>query len=59
MQNLKTCKHKRSLSLFFIHLTTCFLPKNLDDFQYLIQSANIVFDATTISQSKIIKMHAQ
>lgn len=57
MQNLNTCKDKRSLS--FIHLTTCFLPKNFDDFQYLIQSANIDFDATTISQSKIIKIHAQ
>ena len=57
MQNLKTCKDKRSLS--FIHLTTCFLPKNFDNSQYLIQSANVGFDVTAISQSIIIKIHTQ
>ena len=51
IKNLKTCTNKRSPSLF--HLNMRSLPKNFDNFQYLIQSNNI--DVTAISESKIIK----
>ena len=57
IQSLKTCKDKRSL--YFICLTTCFLPKLFDDFQYLIQSGNIDFDLNAISQSINIKINTQ
>ena len=53
INNLKTCKDKRSLSLF--RLNTCSLRKNFDEFQYFIQSTNIHFDVNIISESRIIK----
>ena len=52
INNLKTYKDKRSLSLF--HLNTCSLPKYFDYLQYM-QSANIDSYVNIISESKIIK----
>ena len=52
IKNLKTSKDK---SLFLFHLNMCSLPKNFDDFQYLIQSTNIYFDAIAISEPRINK----
>ena len=50
---LKTYDDNKSLSHFYSN--TCFLSKNFDDFQLLIQSANIDFDVIAISESRIIK----
>ena len=57
IKNLKTCKDKKSLFLF--HFNICSLPKNFEDFQYLIQLANIYFDAIIISESRINKNNNQ
>ena len=44
---------KSSLSLF--HLNTSSLSKNIDDFEYLIQSTKTGFDIIAVSESKITK----
>ena len=44
---------KNSLSLF--HLNTCSLSKNIDDFEYLIQSTKTNFDIIAVSESRITK----
>ena len=53
IKNLKTCKDKRSLLIF--HLISCSLLRNIDDFQYTIQSTIIAFHVIAISGPRILK----
>lgn len=54
IKNVKTCKDKKSLFLF--HLNMYSLPNTFYDFQCLIQSTNIYFDAIAISEARINKI---
>ena len=53
LQTLKEFTDKSYLSLF--HLNTCSLSKNIDDFEYLIQSTKTDFDIIAVSESRITK----
>ena len=55
IKNQKNCHDNLSLSLSLIYLNTCSLSKIFDDFKLLFPSANINFDVTTISESRVIK----
>ena len=53
LQTLKEFTDKSYLSLF--HLNACSLSKNIDDFEYLIQSTKTDFDIIAVSESRITK----
>ena len=53
IQSLNSLNHKNALSLF--HINTCSLPKNNEEFEYLLDKTNIDFDVIGISESRIKK----
>ena len=42
-----------SLSLF--HINSCFLNKNFEDLEYLLEATNKTFDIIAITESRILK----
>ena len=57
LQILKIPNKQNSLSLF--HINSCSLNKNFEELQNLLQSTNINFDVTAITETRIPKMFLQ
>ena len=53
IQSLNKLNSKRTLSL--IHINSCSLSKNIEDLEFLLNSASINFDVIAISETRIIK----
>ena len=53
IRTIKNLNHKDALSLF--HISTCSLPKNIEEREYLLDKTKTNFDAIGISESRIKK----
>ena len=53
IQTLNKLNNKRTLSPF--HINCCSLSKNIEDLEYLLNSASINFDVIAISETRIAK----
>ena len=53
IQTLHKLNNKQTLSLF--HINSCSLSKNIENFEYLLNSTSINFDVMAISETRIVK----
>ena len=53
IQTLNKLNNKRTLTLF--HINSCSLSKNIEDVEYLLNSASVNFDVITVSETRVVK----
>ena len=58
IQSLHNLNHKDAFSLFHI-ISTCSLPKNIEELEYLLHKTIIDFDIIDISESRLRKINLQ